>query len=146
MPEDDGFRRQLLKDSEATLRQVRGVLTGLADAEGPDARRIQDQIEASSDHAGAIADLLVETHDEIRLIIDVVRRGRRRLGSPVTTVAGHVSDVPSVTGVENRESADIVLGDVELRVQRLFHRFSLGLDPGETERRLAEAGTAGSSG
>ena len=146
MPEDDGFRRQLLKDSEATLRQVRGVLTGLADAEGLDARHIQDRIEDSSEHAEAIADLLVETHDEIRLIIDVVRRGRRRLGSSVPTVAANGSDVPVATEAETRESADVVLGDLELRVQRLYHRFSLGLDLGETETRLAEAGTAGSPG
>jgi len=146
MPEDDGFRRQLLKDSEATLRQVRGVLTGLADGEGLDARHIQGQIEDSSEHAGAVADLLVETHDEIRLIIDVLRRGRRRLASSVTTVSDNAMDVPVESETEVRVSADVVLGDVELRVQRLFHRFSLGLDLGETESRLAEASTAGSPG
>lgn len=131
---DDGFRRQLLRDSEATLRQVRGVLNGLADAEGPDARRLQGQIEDSSERAAEVAGLVVATHAEIRSVLDVLRHGRRRLRAPTTdaSVETEIGDV--------RNPADVLLGDVELRIQRLYHRVSLGLEPGETESSLADSG------
>ena len=116
MPADAGLRRQLLRDTEATLRQVRGALLDLTEHEGPDVVSLVSRIEDSTESATELAELLVATHAELRAMVHGLRRERRRAEAGRADGSGDTGD------------ARDVLGDLESRLERLFRRLTSTLD------------------
>lgn len=121
MPADAGFRRQLLRDTEATLRQVRGALLDLTEHEGPDVVSLVSRIEDSTESATELAELLVAMHAELRAMVDELRRERRR------------AEAGRAGGSGDTRDAQDVLGDLESRLERLFRRLTCTLDLGEAD-------------
>lgn len=116
MPNDDGVRLALLTDSQATLRQVRGVLSDFATA--PDAPvfgvdRAAGELADNAEAVTVLLQLVTETRSEITEVIAGLRRGRELLGGD----AG-----PSPTSGSG--SASELLVELEARMVRLLQQLS----------------------
>ena len=78
MSKDDGARQALLSDSQATLRQVKGVLNDFATSPEEPESEVDRAVQEGS-NAEALPELvrmLVETYSEIMEVIDNLRQSR----------------------------------------------------------------------
>ncbi len=79
MDTDDARRRSLFTDSEATLRQVEGVLSELGTAEPVDADRIDEVVSGFQRRPAGLRNLvevLLTTYSEIMRVVDSLRESR----------------------------------------------------------------------
>lgn len=77
MSQDDGVRRELLNDSEATLRQVRGMLSDLTEAEEATAEvGVVTGLEETPQGLAELVKILVATYSEIMEVIEKLRQSR----------------------------------------------------------------------
>lgn len=77
MSNSDGARRESLSDSEATLRQVRGMLSDLTEAEdGAAVVGMADRYDEAPPGLAELVKVLVATYSEIMEVIEQLRQSR----------------------------------------------------------------------
>ncbi|MDH5588713.1 MAG: hypothetical protein OEZ65_01335 [Gemmatimonadota bacterium] len=123
MTPGDRDRRQVLSDSEATLRQVQGVLSDLGNSEASKRSAVEQMVTELTTHPAGFTELvtvLVRTYTEIMGVIDSLRQSRGLLEQAamerIKSTHEKLAEVSSATEVATTsmlDSVDRALGMVD---------------------------------